>query len=245
MKSIQHPAIGRQSSSHTRRHNLCIAILGALSFIAGAPTCVANTNEVALKIREILHHVEAATITGPVHYASVHQTITASTPGPTNSTGGKSPTVLEEADYAVAFAVDGTHHATKRLGPVKSSGSAPLDAKVPTPASKVWSFTTVVPIEALRAIQGLNSASLEDDVYEGSLCYKLSASSAGRVEVTMWVNKTNWTVPRMVAALDAVPMYDAHFEYKEWNGHPAPLRTVITWPSDKAQVVQVYSGHTF
>ena len=245
MKTIQHPAIGRQSSSHAHRRSLCIAILCALSFNLGAPAGVANTSDVVLKMREILHHVEAATITGRVHYASVHQTVAAGTPGPTNSTGGKSPSVLEEADYTVAFAGDGTHRATKRLRAVKSSEGPPADAKVATSASRVWSFTTVVPIEGLRAIQNLNSASVEDEVYEGSSCYKLSASSAGRVEVTMWVNKTNWTVLRMVAALDAVPMYDAHFEYKEWNGHLLPLRTIITWPSNKTQTVQVYSGHTY
>lgn len=211
----------------------------------------ADTNSIVVKINEIRQRAEAATMPAQSYSATVHQTIWNVTPivplvasGKAASSQSAQTNEIEEADYEVRCSTTGELHANKGLSLKSNAQSTNTNSTSVVPGQNARLMISMNPINALRHMETLNSATISDDVYQNVPCYKISATDH-RFGFILWVSKTNSYVCRQIILQDSNTLFDAQFEYKKWNNCFVPLHTVITKPSNGTRVTQDFSGHTF
>jgi hypothetical protein len=267
MKRIQILDIG----SGCRNSRLPIAAFLVFPVIVVAQACFADTNHLAIGVGEILHRVEAATVPPRTYSATVHQAVTrTNTPSSTTSLAGQS-SLTEEQDYVVNCTTSGVVRASKGIslrqlpqmatatstsGPSGGGGGGHGNAEVQpsqnataasttnAPTSNMRMLITMNPINALRHIEKIGSATIADDVDQNIPCYKISAMD-NHFGFILWVSKTDASVCRQIVLQDSNTLFDAQFEYTKWNGTLVPSHVVITRPANGIRVTQDYSGHTF
>jgi hypothetical protein len=100
---------------------------------------------------------------------------------------------------------------------------------------------SVNPLNALRRIESLPTATIAEDECQGIPCHKIS-STDNRFGFILWVSKADFCVCRQIVLQDGSILFDTQFEYKKWNGALVPARTVTTKPSNGIRVEQTYSG---
>jgi hypothetical protein len=115
---------------------------------------------------------------------------------------------------------------------------------VTAPTNDVRLLITINPINALRHIEQMHSATIDNDLCQNTACYKISATDA-RCSFVLWVSKSEWRVCRQITLLDANVLFDTQFEYKHWNGILVPEHVVITKPSNETRIEQQYSEHAY
>jgi hypothetical protein len=124
------------------------------------------------------------------------------------------------------------------------SQSTNIASKAAAPTQNMRLMLTVNPMNTLRQIEKLNSATITNDLYQGIPCYKISAKN-GRFGFVVWVNKANSTVCHQTILQDSSTLLETDFEYKKWNGFLVPSHTIIVRPSNGTRVDQEFSGHAY
>ena len=199
----------------------------------------------------IASDVAKATMPSRSYSATVHQKIcqTNALASPavkviSTSALSASTNEIEEADFTVDGETSGAFRVTKGISLKRMGQNTNVASKAASPAQNMRLMLTVNPMNTLRHIEKLNSATITNDLYQGIRCYKISATD-GRFAFSVWVNKTNSVVCRQIILEDSSTLLETDFEYKTWNGIQVPTRTTIFKPSNGTRVDQEFSGHSY
>ncbi len=180
----------------------------------------------------IVSDVAKATMPSRNYSASVHQKIfqanVLASPAtkviPTSALISASTNEIEEADFTLNGETTGAFRVTKAVSLKRMLQSTNVASKAAPPTQNMRLMLTVNPMNALRHIEKLNSATITSDLYQGIACFKLSATD-DRFGFVVWVNKTNSAVCRQIILQDFNTLLETDFEYKKWNGFtPIPER---------------------
>jgi hypothetical protein len=152
---------------------------------------------------------------------------------------------IEEADFTVNGETTGAFRVTKavalkRMAQTQSTNVASKAA----PTQNMRLMLTVNPMNTLRQIEKLNSATITNDLYQGIPCYKISATD-DRFGFVVWVNKTNSTICHQIILQDSSTLLETDFDYTNWHGFLVPTHTMIFKPSNGTRVDQEFSGHSY
>ena len=216
-----------------------------VSGIVGAGV-TASAAEGIPSLSEIVSNVFFATIPTRVYSATVHQTVSH-----TNLTGSHSKMAAsvssndaEEVDYLVSCSTSGVLRATKGLS-IRRNGQSTSGTSAPVAqTNNMRLLITMNPINTLRHIGMLASATTTSEVFQNVPCYRVAAAD-GAFDFICWVRKGDSCVCRQVILQNSNVLLDAQFEYQKWNGGFVPSQVIITKPSDGIRVVQTFSGHAY
>jgi hypothetical protein len=202
-------------------------------------------------LNTIVSNVAKATMPSRNYSASVHQKVfqasalaspaTKAIPASALST---STNEIEEADFTVNGETTGAFRVTKGVSLKRMVQNTNVASKTAAPTQNMRLMLTVNPMNTLRYIEKLNSATITNDLYQGIPCFKISATD-DRFGFVVWVNKTNLAVCHQIILQDSSTLLETDFEYKKWNGSLVPSRTIIVKPSNGTRVDQAFSGHAY
>lgn len=197
-------------------------------------------------LSEIVSNVFRATTPSKNYSATVHQTVFQANAIalPAIKSLSVSTNEIEEADFAVSGETSGALRVTKGMSLKRIVQSTNINSVAVAPAQNLRLMITVNPMNTLRHIEKLHSATITNDIYQGIPCYKISATD-GRFGFIIWVSKTNSSACHQIILEDSNILLEADFEYKKWNGFLAPSQMVITKPSNCTRIDQQFSAHTF
>ena len=160
------------------------------------------------------------------------------------STLSASTNEIEEADFTVNGETTGAFRVAKGISLKRMVQSTNIVSRAAAPTQNIRLMLTVNPMNALRHIEKLNSATITNDLYQGISCYKISATD-GRFGFVLWVNKTNSTVCHQIILQDSSTLLETDFDYTNWNGCLVPTHTTIFKPSNGTRIDQEFSGHSY
>jgi len=202
-------------------------------------------------LNAIVSNVAKATMPSRNYSATVHQkvfqaNVLASPTAKTSSAFALSASTneIEEADFTVNGETTGAFRVTKGVSLKWMVQSTNAVSKAAAPTQNMRLMLTVNPMNALRHIEKLNSATITNDLYQGIPCYKISATD-DRFGFVVWVNKTNWAVCHQMILQDSSTLLETDFEYEKWNGFLVPTHTTIFKPSNSTRVDQEFSGLSY
>jgi hypothetical protein len=203
-------------------------------------------------LKTVVADVAKATMPARNYSASVHQKVfqadaLASPTVKAMSASALAATTneIEEADFTVNGETTGAFRVTKavalkRMAQTQSTNVASKAA----PTQNMRLMLTVNPMNTLRQIEKLNSATITNDLYQGIPCYKISATD-DRFGFVVWVNKTNSTICHQIILQDSSTLLETDFDYTNWHGFLVPTHTMIFKPSNGTRVDQEFSGHSY
>jgi uncharacterized protein DUF2092 len=204
-------------------------------------------------LNTIVGDVAKATMPSRNYSASVNQKVfqanaLASPPAKAVSASALSASTItneiEEADFTVSGETTGVFRVAKAVSLRRVVQSTNDASKIAAPTQNLRLMLTVNPMNTLRQIEKLNSATITNELYQGIPCYKISATD-DRFGFVVWVNKTNSTVCHQIILQDSSTLLETDFDYTNWNGFLVPTHTMIFKPSNGTRVDQEFSGHSY
>jgi hypothetical protein len=202
-------------------------------------------------LKTIVADVAKATMPSRNYSANVHQKVfqadalaSPTAKAMSASALAASTNEIEEADFTVSGETTGAFRVTKGLSLKRMVQSTNVTSKTAAPTQNLRLMLTVNPMNALRQIEKLNSATITNDLYQGIPCYKISATD-DRFGFVVWVNKTNSTVCHQIILQDSSTLLETDFDYTNWSGFLVPTHTMIFKPSNGTRVDQEFSGHSY
>jgi hypothetical protein len=217
-----------------------------VSGIVGAGAA-ASAAEGIPRLSEILSNTCLATIPTRVYSATVHQTVshTNLTGSPSKMAPSVSSNDADEVDYLVSCSTSGVLHATKGLSIKRNAQTTSgTSAPVAQTINNMRLLITMNPINTLRHIETLASATTTSEVFQNVPCYRVSATDRA-FEFICWVRKGDSCVSRQVILQNSNVVLDTQFEYQKWNGFFVPSQVIMTKPLDGIRVLQTFSGHAY
>jgi hypothetical protein len=216
-----------------------------------AASIIAARAEDIPTLNAIVSDVARATMPSRNYSASVHQKVfqasTLVSPASkaiSASALSASTNEIEEADFTVNGETTGAFRVTKGVTLKRMVQSTNVASKAASPTQNMRLMLTVNPMNTLRQIEKLNSATITNDLYQGIPCYKISATDV-RFGFVVWVNKTNSTVCHQIILQDSSTLLETDFDYTNWHGFLVPTHTMIFKPSNGTRVDQEFSGHSY
>jgi hypothetical protein len=231
-----------------KKHLKQLAI--GLGCFMAASTIAARAEDIPT-LNAIVSDVARATMPARNYSATVHQKVfqadaltSPSAKAISASALSASTNEIEEADFTVNGETTGAFRVTKGISLKRMVQSTNVASKAAAPAQNMRLMLTVNPMNALRHIEKLKSATVTNDLYQGIPCYKISATD-GRFGFVLWVNKTNSAVCHQIILQDSNTLLETDFEYKKWNGILVSTHTTIFKPSNDTRIDQEFSGHSY
>jgi hypothetical protein len=214
-------------------------------FLMVAFAAVVKAEEIPM-LSDIVSNVAKATLPSKNYSATVHQTVSqaSAVASPAITSFAVSTNEIEEADFTVSGETSGALRVTKATSLKRMTQSTNVNSTAVAPAQNLRLMITVNPMNTLRHIEKLSSATITNDIYQGIPCYKISATD-GRFGFVVWVSKATSSVCHQIILEDSNALLETDFEYKKWNGFLVPSHTVITKPSNGTRVDQEFSGHAY
>lgn len=233
-----------------RRKQLATGLCCILAAFATTTATTTRAEDIPT-LNAIMSDVAKATMPSRNYTASVHQKVfQASTLVSPASKAISAPALststneIEEADFTVNGETTGAFRVTKAVSLKRMVQSTNVVSKTAAPTQNMRLMLTVNPMNTLRQIEKLNSATITNDLYQGIPCYKISATD-DRFGFVVWVNKTNSTVCHQIILQDSSTLLETDFDYTNWHGFLVPTHTMIFKPSNGTRVDQEFSGHSY